>query len=60
MSCMLISLKWQWNTAGADYTLAATGRTVTHPSTNWAHDCLTSVIGPKTLAPSQRGPINTN
>ena len=41
-SCLLIPLKWQWNTSDAYHTLAATGRMVTHPSTSQAHGCLTS------------------
>ena len=28
---------------------------VTHPSIDWAHGCLTSVIGPWMVAPCQRG-----
>ena len=52
-SCMFTSLKLQWNTADTDHTLAATGRTVSHQSTNWIHGCLTLVTGPKTLTPSQ-------
>ena len=33
---------------------------VTHPSTNWSQICLTSVIGPKTVAPCQWAHFATN
>ena len=34
---------------------AAPVRMVTHPSTNWSHDCLISVINHEMLTPSYQG-----
>ena len=55
-SCMLIWHKPYQNTAGVNHFLVATSvsQMVTHPSTNWAHSCLTSVIILWAVAPCQR------
>ena len=48
------------STAGADNTTTNTGRMVTHPSTNGAHNGLSSVIGPRMIIPSHLDALLTH
>ena len=42
-----------WQASVTSLAATSVAQMVTHPSTNWAHSCLTSVIRPQMVAPCQ-------